>query len=75
VVTVDAYEPLHDPASDAHHFVPPLDMARTLARKALAKHDVANIHDDDAMLQAAASLNYVLRDLLNALDAGEAGDG
>ncbi|MFD9225252.1 hypothetical protein ACFWDI_35810 [Streptomyces sp. NPDC060064] len=66
-----AYAPLHDPASDADHWTPPVDMARRLARKALAKHEGANIHDDDAMLRAAVGLELVLRDLLDALDAGE----
>lgn len=72
MTVADAFDPLYDPERDAHDFVPPLDMARTLARQALAKHEGANIHDDNAMLRAASSLQYVLRDLLAALDA-EAG--
>lgn len=62
-----AYRPLHDPER-ADNWVPPLHMARTLARNTLAKHESANIHDDDAMLRAATGLEIVLRDLLNALD-------
>ena len=67
---VGAYRPLHDPAGDADHWTPPLDMARRLAHQALAKHEGANIHDETAMLRAATGLEIVLRDLLNALDKG-----
>ncbi|HZX38106.1 MAG TPA: hypothetical protein VFF37_07210 [Streptomyces sp.] len=65
-----AFHPLHDPALDGS-WTPPLDMARRLARQALAKHEGANIHDGTAMLRAAVGLEIVLRDLLDALDAGE----
>ncbi|MET7619024.1 hypothetical protein [Streptomyces sp. NPDC005408] len=65
---MSANAPLHDPERDADHWTPPLDMARSLARQTLAKHEGANIHDDRAMLRAAVGLELVLRDLLNALD-------
>jgi acyl-CoA reductase-like NAD-dependent aldehyde dehydrogenase len=75
VVTVsDAYTPLHDPEKDAQPFTPPLDQAIARARKVLDEKAQANIHDRDAMIRAAAGLDYVLRDLLAALDAAEAGD-
>lgn len=70
-MTVAAQDPLYDPARDAHDWVPPLDMARTLARQVLANHEGANIHDETAMLRAASSLQYVLRALLAALDAAD----
>lgn len=60
--------PLHDPARDARNWTPSLDLARDVARDALAKHEGADIHDHTAMLRAATALDFVLRDLLNALD-------
>jgi hypothetical protein len=66
-----AFNPLHDPARDARHWTPPLDQAIARARKVLNEKAQANIHDQDAMIRAAAGLDYVLRDLLAALDAEE----
>lgn len=63
-----SYTPLHDPEKDATHWTPPLDMALAGARKALARHEGANIHDRDAMIRAATGLEMVLRDVLAALD-------
>lgn len=68
-----AYHPLHDPASAAHDWTPPLDRAIERARKVLDEKASANIHDRDAMIRAATGLEIVLRDLLNALDK-EAGE-
>jgi len=45
-----------------------LDFARDVARQALTKHEGANIHEHTAMLRAATALEFVLRDLLDALD-------
>lgn len=66
------YTPLHDPERDAHPYVLSVDAARQAARGILDAHAVANIHDRDATVSAAVALDYVLRDLLAALDA-EAG--
>ncbi|MFI1394081.1 hypothetical protein [Streptomyces sp. NPDC020681] len=63
-----SYNPLHDPASDAHAWTPPLDVAIDRARKVLDEKAAANIHDRDEMIRAATGLEMVLRDLLNALD-------
>ncbi|MDV5147201.1 hypothetical protein R1T08_24240 [Streptomyces sp. SBC-4] len=70
-ITVGIHDPLHIPALDRPEWVPPLDMARRLARQMLDKHATANIHDADEMLRAAVGLEHALRDLLNALDAEE----
>ncbi|MGW6454985.1 hypothetical protein ACWF94_03520 [Streptomyces sp. NPDC055078] len=67
--------PLHDPERDARSWVPPVDIARKTARKVLAERASANIHDHTEMLSAAAALDYVLRDLLAALDAEDAKGG
>ncbi|MEW2083497.1 hypothetical protein [Streptomyces sp. NPDC005283] len=69
---MSSYTPLHDPEKDAQPFTPPLHQAIARARKVLDEKAQANIHDRDAMIRAAAGLDYVLRDLLNALDAEEA---
>lgn len=69
----DAHTPLHDPARDSRDWTPSLDLARDVARDALTNHEGANIHDHTAMLRAATSLEFVLRDLLAALDK-EAGE-
>jgi len=58
------YQPM-----DSDAWVPPLDTARRLAEADLAKHQVANIHDHQAMVQAAVTLEIRLRQLLGALDA------
>ncbi len=62
------YQPL---PSDA--FAPPLSTALDLARKDLAAHQSANIHDHQAMIQAAIVLEIRLRGLLAALDADGGG--
>lgn len=57
--------------SDA--YAPPLSTALRLAREDLAAQQGANIHDHDAMVRAAVTLETRLRLLLNALDADAAG--
>lgn len=59
--------------SDA--YAPPLDIALRLAREDLAAQQGANIHDREAMIRAAVTLEVRLRLLLDALDAdrGETG--
>lgn len=56
--------------SDA--WVPPLDMARRLAREDLAEQQSANIYDHGAMVRAATKLEIRLRQVLDALDADSA---
>ncbi|MFE5200010.1 hypothetical protein ACFQ93_41025 [Streptomyces sp. NPDC056601] len=68
------YTPLHDPETDLHFGVPPLQRAIDRARKTLDEKAQANIHDQDEMIRAACGLHYVLQDLLAALDA-ERGEG
>ncbi|MFJ9644845.1 hypothetical protein [Streptomyces sp. NPDC101206] len=53
--------------------MPSLDFVAEQARAVLAEQQAANIHDQRAMLRAAVHLKSVLRDLLSALDAAEAG--
>ncbi|MEU0220250.1 hypothetical protein ABZ281_36580 [Streptomyces sp. NPDC006265] len=64
-----SYTPLHNPETEAHGIVPPLEQAIDRARKVLDEKAQANIHDQDAMIRAAYGLHYVLHDLLAALDA------
>lgn len=64
-----SYTPLHDPERDALGPVPPLQQALEWARKVLDEKAAANIHSKDEMICAATSLEYVLRNLLAALDA------
>lgn len=66
-------QPLHGPIADRAS-APSLDIAMALARAALDRHANANIHDGVAMMQAAAAFDYVLRDVLAAVDA-ERGEG
>lgn len=49
-------------------WVPPLDLARRLAAQDLAVQQQANIHDREAMIRAAVTLEIRLRQLLAALD-------
>ncbi|MFE7509728.1 hypothetical protein ACFU8I_00580 [Streptomyces sp. NPDC057540] len=70
-VTIGIHDPLHTPELDRPEWVPPVDMARRLAREMLEKQANANIHDEHQMLAAAVGLELTLRDLLNALDAEE----
>ena len=63
-----SYTPLHDPERDALRYVSPLDAALRLAREVLAEKASANIHDHDAMMRAAVSLEMRLRELVAALD-------
>ncbi|MYS34908.1 hypothetical protein K388_01906 [Streptomyces sp. KhCrAH-43] len=60
--------PLYDPEKDGDAYVPPLDAALRLARKALADKATANIHDHTEMLKAAVTLELRLRALVAALD-------
>lgn len=61
-------EALYQPhPSDA--YVPPLSTALSLAQEDLAAHQSANVHDHQAMIRAAVTLEIRLRGLLAALDA------
>ena len=68
-----SHDPLYDPTSDTHAFVPPLQQAIDRARNVLDEKGQANIHDQDAMIRAAYGLHHVLLDLLAALDEKENG--
>jgi len=65
---VSSYDPLHGPDEE-----PPLpssvDVELRLSREYLDKVADANIHDPQAMVKAAAGLNYRLRGLVAALAA------
>jgi hypothetical protein len=66
--TVPPVQALYQPRpSDA--WVPPLDSALSLAREDLKIQQGANIHDREAMIRAAVTLEIRLRLLLAALDA------
>lgn len=66
--TSSGIAPLYEPhPSDA--YVPPLSSALRLAREDLAVQQGANIHDHQAMVRAAVTLEIRLRGLLAALDA------
>jgi hypothetical protein len=66
--TSGATQSLYEPGPlDA--YVPPLSTALRLAREDLAAQQGANIHDHQAMIQAAVMLEIRLRGLLAALDA------
>lgn len=67
-----SYTPLHDPEKDAEPYTPALSHAIERARHVLAEKAAANIHSKDEMIRAATGLDYVLRQLLAAIDA-EAG--
>lgn len=64
------YQPL---PSDA--YAPSLDIALRLARQDLAEQQGADIHDHNAMVRAAVTLEVRLRGLLTALDANGNGVG
>lgn len=66
-----AYDPLYDPVEDGPYGTTPLPVATALdlARRGLAEQQSANIHDHNAMLQAAVSLHGRLFCLITALDA------
>ncbi|THA31772.1 hypothetical protein E6R18_15680 [Streptomyces sp. A1277] len=68
VDTSAAHQPLYDPAIDGDAYVPPLDTAIRLARKALTDKATANIHDHTEMLKAAVTLELHLRALVAAFD-------
>ena len=72
-MTVGIHTPLHT-TTDVVPWVAPLDLALTLARKALAKHQGANIHSRFELLHAAEELEFALRSLVTSLDAEEARD-
>lgn len=57
--------------SDAH--AAPLSVALRLAREDLAAQQGANVHDHEAMIRAAVTLEVRLRGLLAALDADGVG--
>lgn len=57
---------LHDP--EIYFYVPPLDIALSCARDALAEHASASIYDRTEMLRAAITLDMRLRALVAALD-------
>lgn len=63
-----SYDPLHGPDEQ-----PPapaaLDVELQLARELLDQLAATNIHDDTAMVKAAAGLYYRMRSLLAAVDA------
>ncbi|WP_236244506.1 hypothetical protein [Streptomyces sp. CC210A] len=63
---------LYDADRDHAGWTPPLDLARYLARQALAEQQGADIHDPAAMIRAAVTLEQRLRHLLDALDAEDA---
>lgn len=46
-----------------------LEFARSNARRVLAEQQSANIHDGQAMVAAAVSLEMTLRELVASLDA------
>lgn len=66
--TSGAIQPLYEP-HPADAYVAPLSTALLLAREDLAVHQGANIHDHQAMIAAAVTLEIRLRGLLAALDA------
>jgi hypothetical protein len=59
--------PLHDPAHDIPPGALPFEVALQLAREALAKHENADVQNQDAMFFAASDLEHALRNLVNAL--------
>ena len=63
-----SYEPLHGPDEEPP-FPAPLDVEARMAHQLLAEVAGANIHDHNAMLKAASSLNYRMRSLLAAIEA------
>jgi hypothetical protein len=64
-----AYDPLHNPGSDRTPDVPTVDLALHQARTALDHCATANIHSHGEMMTAATELDFVLRQLVAALDA------
>ncbi|MFD0344028.1 hypothetical protein ACFVH0_36080 [Streptomyces sp. NPDC127117] len=68
VDTSAMHTPLYAPERDGTAWVPSLDTALRLARKVLDEKSTANIHDPEAMLRAAVSLELRLRELVAALD-------
>ncbi|MFH9121111.1 hypothetical protein [Streptomyces globisporus] len=68
VDTSAQHSPLYDSAADPAPWIPPLDLALSIARDQLAESAAANIHDPAAMLRAAVQLEMRLRQLVAALD-------
>ncbi|MFD9716708.1 hypothetical protein [Streptomyces sp. NPDC059076] len=68
---MNTIDQLHE-FSSSDGWVPPVDVALSRAREELALYGSASIHDHQAMMNAAISLDHVLRNLVAALDA-EAG--
>lgn len=70
-IDIASYTPLHNPSVPRGPWVPPVDVARRVARAALDQHASTNTHDADQLFRAAVALEITLRDLLDALDAEE----
>jgi hypothetical protein len=66
---MNAYTPLNDPGQDGPTFPASVDGELRLARKLLDDIAATNIHDHQAMVRAAAGLDYRLRALVAALTA------
>ncbi|MER6515119.1 hypothetical protein [Nonomuraea sp. NPDC001636] len=60
--------PLHTPGTEPPPGAVSLDVALTLAREALDRHQNANIHSRVAMYFAALDLDHALRALVTAHD-------
>lgn len=63
-----SYDPLHGPDMEPP-FPASLDVELRLAREYLDQVAVANIHDPQSMVKAAAGLDHRLRALVAAVDA------
>lgn len=50
-------------------YVPPLHIARRLAREDLTAQESSSIHSSEQMIKAAVTLQIRLRQVLDALDA------
>ncbi|MFE0651361.1 hypothetical protein ACFVZH_22510 [Streptomyces sp. NPDC059534] len=60
--------PLHTPGTEVPPGAIPLEVALHIARRALTRHQDANIHSRTAMFHAAVDLEHALRTLVTALD-------
>ncbi|MFI0825703.1 hypothetical protein ACH4Q7_14745 [Streptomyces roseolus] len=70
-ISTEGLDPLYDPARDGTPNTLPVDIAQSLARKAVAQYADADVHSHHAMIEAAVTLGLRLRSLLAALDAEE----
>lgn len=66
---MSAYEPLYTPGKSRVPDVHTVDLALTMARESLAHVADNNIHSHGQMMTAATELDWVLRQLVAALDA------